>query len=117
MHAGKAVAQEQLNHNLVSAIGYDTSTEPQLSSKPNARCSFLFDKRNFIDFKLPNQNCQGNVVNAMDYDSELGVMKMIIQNKLGLVLFEKVNQEVHHMDGIYRDTYGGSGLVSGRCIM
>jgi hypothetical protein len=89
-------------------INYNTSAPRDVFANPRARCNFIFDGRVFLSALLNSQEVQ--------YEPTIGTLKMIIDNKLALVLFEKYNQETHAVEGIFYESYGRSGPVNGRCI-
>ena len=90
-------------------INFNTSNPPFISNKTQPRCSVLFDKRNFFDIIF-------NSDHQIQYDHEIGVLKMIIQNKLALVLFENFNHERRGtLQGSYFDLYGSYGSLIANC--
>ena len=92
-------------------INYNTSAPSHIFKNPLARCNFILNGRVFIDTVLVP-----DTKNQFQYDSEISTLKMIIDNKLALILFEKFNQQAHAVEGVFFDSHGYHGPVNGRCI-
>ena len=104
------------NNYLMKAIDYSETSPPMFLFKNKAsRCSLLFNKIKMIDIKLPTIFNKNTSVSHLQYDKEIGLIKMIIDNKLSLAVFEKEIDKRHQVDGMYYESHGYHGLVHGMC--
>lgn len=96
--------------NILQFRNKERPTRPPPNHTNEPRCSLFLDKKNYLNVDL-------NTPSIIEYDDDLHMLKMIIDNKIGLVLIEIENEKRRtRMEGTYYTSFADHGTAHGICV-
>ena len=96
--------------NILQFRNKERPTRPPPNHTNEPRCSLFLDNKNYLNVDL-------NTPSFIEYDDDLHMLKMIIDNKIGLVLIEtEIEKRRTRMEGTYYTSFADHGTAHGICV-